>query len=324
MPGLTLLRRVRRRAAARLTGERGAVAVMVALLLVPLLGFAAIAVDIGALYAERARLQTAADAAALAVARDCARGDCGDAQATATELVEANVGAADADEPVLTSSTVTVTGNNATEHWFAPVIGHDASQVSATATVAWGAPGGGTAALPIAFSWCSFDAQTGGSLPTAADAVQKIYLSKSDEAGEDCTGPSNNVVPGGFAFLKRNAGTCGTTSTADGTIFSDTGNDAPCAAAYWKDQVGKTVLLPIFDEFGGTGTNAWYRVHGYAAFQLSGFDLGGQHATAKKLCGNGSARCITGKFVRYVEPSDAFFYDSTAPSMGAWILRLVR
>ena len=321
MPGLN---RLRRRAAARLAGERGAVAVMIVVLLVPLLGFAAIAVDVGALYAERARLQTAADAAALAVARDGARGDCGDPQATATELVEANVGAADAGEPVLTTNTVTVTGSNPTEHWFAPVIGHDSSQVSATATVAWGAPGGGTAALPIAFSWCSFDAQTGGGLPTASDALQKIYLSKSDEAGDDCTGPSDNVVPGGFGFLTRDTGICGTSSRADGVVYSDTGNDAPCTAAYWLGHVGKTVLLPIFDEFGGTGSNAWYRVHGYAAFELSGFDFGGQHLTEKKLCGNGSARCITGRFVRYVEPSDAFFYDSTAPSMGAWILRLVR
>ena len=319
MPGLN---RLRRRAAD--DAERGAVAVMIVLLLVPLLGFAAIAVDVGALYAERARLQTAADAAALAVARDCARGDCGDPQATATELVVANVGAADAGEPVLTTNTVTVTGNNATEHWFAPIIGHDASQVSATATVAWGAPGGGTAALPIAFSWCSFDAQTGGGLPTAGDAVQKIYLSKSDEAGDDCTGPSDNVVPGGFGFLTRDTGTCGTSSMADGVVYSDTGTDAPCTAANWLGLVGKTVLLPIFDEFGGTGSDAWYRVHGYAAFELSGFDFGGQHMTDKNLCGNGSARCITGRFVRYVEPSDAFFYDSTAPSMGAWILRLVR
>ena len=321
MPGLT---RLRRRAAERLAGERGATAVMIALLLVPLLGFAAIAVDVGALYAERARLQTAADAAALAVARDCARGACGDVQATATDLVEANVGAAEADEPVLTSNTVTVTGNTPTEHWFAPIIGHESTQVSATATVAWGAPGGGTAALPIAFSWCSFDAQTGGGQPTATDAIQRIYLSKSDEAGDDCTGPSDNIVPGGFGFLKRDAGTCGATSEVDGTVYSDTGTDAPCTPEEWKALVGRTVLLPIFDEYDGTGTNAWYRVHSYAAFELTGFDFGGQHSTDKALCGNGSARCIAGRFVQYVEPSDAFFYDSTAPAMGAWILRLVR
>jgi Flp pilus assembly protein TadG len=323
MPGLTLLRR---RARTRLSGERGAVAAVVALLLVPLLGFAAIAVDVGAFYAERARLQTAADAAALAVARDCAVGACGDMQATAQELVTANVGAGEAEEPELGAnpSTVTVTGNNPVEHWFAPVIGHDSTQVSATATVAWGAPGGGTAALPIAFSWCSFDAQTHGSLPTATDAVQRIYLSKSDLSGDHCTGPSDNVIPGGFGYLVPDPGRCGATSKVAMVVTSNTGNSAPCTAAEWTTLVGRTVLLPIFDDFGGNGSHGWYRVYGYAAFQLTGFDLGGQHTTDKKLCGNGSTRCIAGRFLQYVEPSDAFFYDSTAPSMGAWILRLVR
>jgi Flp pilus assembly protein TadG len=322
MPRLTRLRR--RAAAVRQDAERGAVAVMIVVLLVPLLGFAAIAVDVGALYAERARLQTAADAAALAVARDCARGDCGDPQATATDLVEANIGAADADEPVLTTNTVTVTGNNPVEHWFAPIIGHDASQVSATATVAWGAPGGGTAALPLIFSHCSFTKQTGGGLPTAANQVQKLYLSKSDEIGAGCFGPSGNALPGGFGFLVTDPGTCGVSSEVGGTVVSDTGKDAPCSASFWKGWIGRTLLLPIYDTAWGTGSSGRYRVHSYAAFTLSGFDLGGQHYTDDKLCGNGTTRCIAGRFERYVEPSDAFFYDSTAPSMGAWILRLVR
>ena len=76
----------------RLSGERGATATVFALLLVPMLGFAAIAVDIGALYAERARLQVAADAAAIAVAQDCSRGTCGDMLATARAMVAANDG----------------------------------------------------------------------------------------------------------------------------------------------------------------------------------------------------------------------------------------
>ena len=58
--------------------ERGASAVLVAILLVPLLGFAAIALDVGALYVERGQLQNGADAAALAIAQDCSDGD-GDA-----------------------------------------------------------------------------------------------------------------------------------------------------------------------------------------------------------------------------------------------------
>jgi Flp pilus assembly protein TadG len=320
MPGLTSLRgRIR----TRLTGERGATAVIVALLLVPVMGFAAIAVDVGALYAERARLQTAADAAALAVARNCALGACGDMQATAQELVTANVGAADAAPPVLGSnpSSVTVTGNNPVEHWFAPVLGHESTGVSATATVAWGAPGGGTAALPLIFSICEWQAQTGGGMPSTT-VERTILFPKTSDTG--CTGTNGLFVPGGFGWLETGGSTCKATSRRGQLVDSEPGNN-PSQGCTTGDLVGlrnKTVLLPIFDRSGGTGNNAWYHVHAYAAFTITGYDFAGQYKW-NSPCG-GNDRCIKGYFVQYVEPSDDFFYDSTAPSLGAWILRLVR
>lgn len=56
--------------------DRGAVAVIVSLLLAfgVLLGMAALAVDVGQLYAEREQLQSGADAVAVRVAKDCATG----------------------------------------------------------------------------------------------------------------------------------------------------------------------------------------------------------------------------------------------------------
>jgi Flp pilus assembly protein TadG len=64
------LRRPRRR------DDRGAVSAIVAVLLAGgvLLGMTAIVVDVGQLYAEREELQSGADAAAMAVAVDCATG----------------------------------------------------------------------------------------------------------------------------------------------------------------------------------------------------------------------------------------------------------
>ena len=319
MPGLTLLRR---RMRDRLSGERGAAAVVIALLLVPLLGFAAIAVDVGALYAERARLQTAADAAALAVARDCAMGECGDMQATAQELVSANVGPAAAAPPELGTdpSTVTVTGSNPTEHWFAPIIGFESTQVSATATVAWGAPGGGTAALPLIFSLCEFNAQTGGGLPSTT-VERTIFFPKTSDTG--CTGPDGLFVPGGFGWLTTGGASCKAESRAGGIVDSEPGNNPSqgCQPGDFSALQGRTVLLPIFDDYGLQGSNAWYHVHGYAAFTITGYHFAGQYKW-NSPCG-GDDRCIRGYFTQYVEPSDAFFYDSTAPSMGAWILRLV-
>jgi Flp pilus assembly protein TadG len=308
----------------RLDGERGASAVIFALLLVPLLGFAAIAVDVGALYAERARLQVAADAAALAVAGDCARGTCGDMLATARGLVLANDGEASTAQPVLANNpmSVTVTASTPKQHWFAPVIGHDSTTVSATSTVAWGAPGGGTAALPLVFSWCEFAAQTGGGLPS--DTTERtILLPKKSETG--CTGPSHKFVPGGFGWLTTDGGnTCHATSQVGGQFASEPGNNPSkgCSPADFAALIGQVVLLPIFDESGGSGSHAWYHVYGYAAFKLTGYYFAGQYK-GTNACG-GSDRCVRGYFTKFVEPSDAFFYDSTSPSLGASILRLIR
>jgi Flp pilus assembly protein TadG len=308
--------------------ERGATAVVLSFLLVPMLGFAAIAVDIGALYAERARLQVGADAAAIAVAQDCSRGNCGNMLATAQALIRANDTEGTAARPMLSSDplSVTVTGGTPKEHWFAPIIGHESSVVSATATVGWGGPSGGTAVLPLAFSWCSFEAQTHGALPSTT-TLQKIHLTKSAEAGQDCDGPSDNVVPGGFGFLVTDSGTCEVTSALDQKMRSSTGNSPPsgCDEADFAGFVDRTVLLPIFDDYGGTGSGAWYRVYGYAAFTLTGYDFGGKYNTDKKLCGKtGAERCVTGYFTRFVELSDAWNYSPDAPQLGASILRLIR
>jgi Flp pilus assembly protein TadG len=309
----------------RAQDERGATAVMFALLLVPMLGFAAIAVDVGALYAERARLQVAADAAAIAVAQDCSRGNCGDMLATAQSLITANDGEGTAAHPVLSNAplSVTVVGSTPKEHWFAPILGHDSTSVSAIATVGWGSPSAGTAVLPLTFSWCSFKAQTGGGLPSNT-TLQTINLSKTDTVGQ-CTGPSGNFVPGGFGFLEADSGACEVTSAIGGLLQSEPGESPPsgCDAADFTGWVGRTVLLPIFDEYGGTGNGAWYRVYGYAAFRLTGYHFTGQFKTDPKPC-SGNVRCVTGYFTRFVELSDAWTYDPTAPQLGTSILRLIR
>jgi hypothetical protein len=78
--------KMRNGAVKRLERQRGAVAVMVALSMVALLAFAAVAVDIGHLYVVRNELQNSADAAALAGA-PCLyqRAACGNPTATAPD-----------------------------------------------------------------------------------------------------------------------------------------------------------------------------------------------------------------------------------------------
>lgn len=73
-----LIARLARRAPRAGRDERGAVAVLVAILLGGgvLLGMGALVIDVGQLYQERAELQNGADAAAIGVAKSCALGTC--------------------------------------------------------------------------------------------------------------------------------------------------------------------------------------------------------------------------------------------------------
>ena len=306
----------------RLTGERGAVGVVVALLMVPLIGFAALGVDVAGMWAERQQLQTGADAAALAVAQDCARGSCSDAAATAQSIARLNVN----DRQVTTSITsrtaggVTVRADGSRQHVFAPLIGVDTSQITTTATVRWGAPSGGTAVLPLAFSWCEFSAQTGGGLPSGT-TERTIKLTKSSGV-TSCTGPSRNLVPGGFGWLESPSRCHSTTATGD-QVMSDPGNSVPnsCSLADFTALLGKTVLLPLFDDYGGEGSSAWYRIYGYAAFTVTGYDFSGQYSTSPSPC-HGNERCVSGYFTRFVDQSSAFQYSDTAPQLGASVLSL--
>jgi Flp pilus assembly protein TadG len=313
----------------RMKDERGAVGVVVAILMVPLLGFAAIAVDAAALWTQRLQLQAGADAGALAIAHDCARGAtlCGTPLSTAQQLANGNVNLSPATATVsaLSSSQVTVSNSGVRDYWFAPVLGYESSTIVAQATATWGAPTGGTAVLPLTFSYCEFLAQTGGlltgGLVPSSITQRTIYFTKSSGVA-GCTGPSNNVVPGGFGWLTVNSGTCNTTSAIAGVFPSDPGNSVPssCSTGSFAALQNKTVLLPIFDQAYSSGSNASYRVYGYAAFQITGYHFGGQYSWNAPCSGNG--RCIQGYFTRYVDDAETFDFGSTAPNLGASLVKL--
>lgn len=168
-------------------GERGAVAVTVAVMLVVLLGSAAIAVDVGALYLEKRELQNGADAGALAIGQDCAASvasaGCADiATALTTARTYANANARDAAATVAdsggvafdhTANKVTVTvdtddpsssDRSRLAHWFAPLLGADATAVTAKGVAIWGpvALTGGEAHIPVTVGMCELLHATNG------------------------------------------------------------------------------------------------------------------------------------------------------------------
>lgn len=330
----------------RLKGERGASAVLVALVLVVLIAFVAMAVDLGAGFVDRTQQQNGADAAALGIAQECAAGRmaCSDGvsadhTALAQQLAFGNKvdGNATATVTALTTTgtggSVTVRVDSVRQNWFAGVIGIPTTDVAAQATAVWGP--GGSAGIPLAISWCSFKEQTGGwdattGLPdNTAELV--VYMTKGlkhtgSDVNEACNVPnSGNEVPGGFGWLEVAAG-CTVVIPASGIVNSDPGNSAPCSGDEIARIKDKTVLVPIFDEADGTGNNAWYHVVGTAAFHVTAYNLGNNRyqyncGAPNPGCG-GSSHWIKGRFVQYLASTTPTGGGGGSVDLGVRVVRL--
>jgi Flp pilus assembly protein TadG len=280
-------RLLRRIAPRRLAQERGATAVMTAMLLVPLLACGAIAVDVASYYSDRTQLRNAADAAAIAIASDCARGTCGGTTATATALQSANASVADAFDATLRTPTVTVgtrrvdvTTSADAAHWFAPLLGRDSSRVTATSRATWAPTGAGTAKFPLVISWCEYV----GQMQRDRNGNATIRVNATTDLGspDTCTGPDGvTPVRVGYAVTNGDGGNaaCGTTSTIGGTVSQYTGMyttsyrlPISCTNAHLASLVGTTVIVPIWDQVTGPEGSAQMRVFAYAAFYLEGYD----------------------------------------------------
>ncbi|MGH9157336.1 MAG: pilus assembly protein TadG-related protein [Acidimicrobiales bacterium] len=329
-------------------GERGATAVVIALLTVPLFGVGALVVDVGALYQEKRELQNGADAAALAVARDCGNGACGALTGTADSFSDANAndGASNIDSvcgfgpglfgctpaPVLptgslgyvkvTNSTHDISsGINQITYGLAKVLTNETGKtVRASAVAAWGAPGDGRLAPPLIASVCEVD----DAVDSDGDGV-RVFQSGPPYLGSPTTlifhgsnpgpltcqpTPSGGDLPGGFGWLAST--NCSAFLTAGDWVATDTGNNglpSGCSPSAWQN---KTILLPIYDLLTGTGSNGRYHVAGFAAFYVVGYKIGNQTWGTGVPCAgqNGnSGRCLVGHFTTYVTSTDSFNGD---------------
>jgi Flp pilus assembly protein TadG len=329
---------------ARLREERGAVAVVVALMMVPLLGCAAIAVDVAAVRAEQQQLQNAADAAALAVAADCAEAACGNTVSTATTLVQANGpgpgGTLGAPTVSVDGTGVTVTARATQRHWFAPVLGIGSSAVSRSSRAQWAGAKTATV-LPFAVSLCEYRRQV------TAQPLTSLTRSVVTLPSTACTPLTGPVAPAG-AWVTTSASSCmlataiGATLTQYRTSPSATTSNVPpsCRDAL-ADLDGTTVLLPVFDVTGTAAGVPTYTVHGFAAFRVDGFTspTGGSRWTwldfirwvLSYLSGNGNGSGsgnsapepprLTGWFTATAALGDGPL-DSSAPDLGVRTVHL--
>ncbi|MGV8848166.1 MAG: Tad domain-containing protein [Propionibacteriaceae bacterium] len=295
--------------------------VVVALSLVIVMGFVALAVDLGSIYSSRQQLQNGADAAALAIAQNCQRNPttCTGtaASATAAKYVTANKLDGQATAVAVLDAahgTIQVDASSTHVNWFAGILGISTSPVGATAKAAWGVPSGGPT-LPIAFSWCAFYTATGGwdaktGMPASPTHVVLNIVEKT------CTPPAHNEVPGGFGSLSGSH--CVADVVAGTWVMSDTGNNGPnsCAGFDWATVVGKPILVPIFDDFKGSGSNAQYKIKGLAAFNISAICLGPNAKVPTTMSKCPSNKRIEGTFIKYTDLTGNYIIDPTATNFG--------
>ena len=199
--------------------EQGAVAILVALITVPVLfGLGGLVIDIGALYAEKRQLQNGADAAAYAVAANCLRTPTGCNSALATAQSVANSNANDANATInevcgvnspgrpplptcaptqcpqtparalptggatyvrVTTSTRTASNGTVMPPLLSQAWNAPGEQICAEATVRWGAPAPART-FPLTFSQCEFDRLVPSGTPGVAGTGTPVTLLMHD------------------------------------------------------------------------------------------------------------------------------------------------
>lgn len=278
--------------------ERGASAVMVGLLMIPIMGFAAIALDVGALYWERAQLQHAADSAAMAVATKCSVNRCPSDYGLAGGFANGNA----LDESVTIADQeidrgartvrvdVTTLNPDSTEvirHPFAAAAGIDVdgTTVFATATAKWAA---GNATLPLALTTCEFDI-------TGAGNGELRWVTY--DTNKECKGdPAEPEVEGGFGWLDlvydgRDPVGCIAEIDAEGDAGSRPGNsglpndrlesERVCHGTFTESLAGQEVYVPLADSSNGlSGNNAEWHIREYGRFVLHAWNFSGGTRTA--------------------------------------------
>lgn len=335
------MRRVSERVRARLgDGERGSYAVTVAVLSLALLALMALTIDTGMVYHERHELQNAADAGALAVAFNCARGGpCNpadaDALATANATTDGVAGVESVDIDMGEGEVTVVTRSEATDGSdslylaAARVFGMESLTVRARATAAWG-PAGSLATIPFVISFCDLegglDAQGGYvDLPPPSGWGTVITFHDPAVSGESCDGYpgfdmyEDEVLPGGFGMLELDAPCRVRTYTDDdGDVWAPVKSGTGIPSDWRCLEVGQVMTLPVFLDFRTSPRE--YRIGGYAAFVVTGWRITGSYTNPGTTPCGAPTSCISGWFTE-ASVSEGGFGDV---DFGVRTARLIR
>jgi hypothetical protein len=260
--------------------DRGSVAVMVAASFLPLSMATAVVADGGRVWVEKQSLQSEVEAAALSVAQEWARGgvSCDQGSLDLINMVPSeNVSCS--VSPLSNGALASVSASGDVSLQFAQLFGRDTARLDASTTVRVGPVGTVSGLRPVAMcaanpgltQWLS----TGGS----STATYTINVNSSNT---QC----GTTVSGNWAILDFDGGSNSMSDAqnwiangfqgeiaAGQTIDGDPG--IPTPALNLDDQVGRTIVLPVFVNPRLEGSNAMYDVVGFVQVWVVAVNLAG-------------------------------------------------
>lgn len=274
--------------------EDGVVAIIVALVIVLLFGFAAFTLDTGNTWQTRRHLITATDAAALAAAREYALNGDGCA-GTDDTFVSANFAGASVERCTRSGGTgpqpgyVTVGAKHNVDWHFAGVFGATGRDVHSTTTALWGNPLGLKGLRPLGL--CAEAEELKDWLdtgPLGPSGTIRIMYNKAhpDDCGDD--------APGNWGVQDFNGGSNSNNETRD---WLATGYPGMVSIGQWipgntgafsnslsseldlLKNSGQSFTLPIFSEVTGNGSNAAFRIAHFVGVKLIAYKATGAEAS---------------------------------------------
>lgn len=262
------------------SSDRGSVAVLGALAMVPLLGLLAVVADLGMVHARRLELQTATEAAALAGARAESEDRDACATATAQPIDRATLDCAKTSP----SGTIIITvGASSTEMLtFAALLGRNTATVDASAAVAIGPAGSATGLRPLAV--CADHPALAAWAASGFDDTT-VHRIDVESDGTSCGGD----VPGNWAMIDFDGGSNSNAELQDRivngyageivlpvTVAGDPG--IPTPALDIDVLIGRTVTLPVFSTARNGGNGAEYDLTGIVAMEIVDVTMTGSAA----------------------------------------------
>jgi hypothetical protein len=268
-------------------GERGAVAVIVGIVVTVLFGFAGLAVDLGNLWESRRHLVTATDAAALAAAQAYGMGDngCGsfDDDYVAFNYADAAVTGCTAAGMHTGRGSVTVAAQAPVDFKFAGVLGVGDPQVHSGTTAGWFIPDGVKWLRP--FGLCKDHPAVKAWLNSPWGESPPVKVTYSKNANDDCGNASGNW--GTFDF---DGGSNATGDTREWTLngyreLVHTGDQVPGDPGAFSNGIGADLdaviaagglmSLPLFDSVSVNGNSSSFHIFGFISVRLVGYQVAG-------------------------------------------------